>query len=60
MTIAAWDPEDFAQHDGPPGLPLHSIAGEHASDLDAVADAARNGAFRAEVTLVTALGRSRS
>ena len=60
MTITAWDPDDPAQHDGPPGLPLHSIAGEHARDLDAVADAARTGAFRAEVTLVTALGRCSS
>ena len=60
MTITAWDPDDPAQHDGPPGLPLHSIAGEHAGELDAIADAARTGAFRAEVTLVTALGRTRS
>ena len=28
VTITAWDPDDPAQHDGPPGLPLHSIAGE--------------------------------
>ncbi len=57
MTITAWDPDDPAQHDGPPGLPLHSMAGEHAGELGAIADAARTGAFRAEVTLVTALGR---
>ena len=60
MTISVWDPDAPAQHDGPPGLPLHSIAGEHAGDLDAVADAARSGTFRAQVTLVTALGRSSS
>jgi hypothetical protein len=33
------------------------MAGEHAGELGAIADAARTGAFRAEVTLVTALGR---
>ena len=49
----------FIQHDGPPGLPLHSIAGEHAADLDAVADAARAGTFRAEVTLVTVVAQTR-
>ena len=36
-TITAWDPDDPAQHDGPPGLPLHSIAGAHAAELDVVA-----------------------
>ena len=56
VTITAWDPDDPAQRDGPPGLPLHSIAGEHASDVDAVADAARRRAFRAALTLVTVIG----
>jgi SAM-dependent methyltransferase len=54
-TITAWDPDDPAQHDGPPGLPLHSIAGPCAPDLAPVADRARAGAFRAEVTIVTVL-----
>jgi SAM-dependent methyltransferase len=56
-TITAWDPDDPAQHDGPPGLPLHSIAGPAAADLAPVAARARAGTFRAEVTLVTAIAR---
>ena len=56
-TITRWDPDDLAQHDGPPGLPLHSIAGAHAADLGVVADRARAGEFHAEVTLVTVLAR---
>jgi hypothetical protein len=57
--ITAWDPDDPAQHDGPPGLPLHSIAGDHIADLEPVVELARTGRFRAKVTLVTALGRRR-
>lgn len=57
VTITAWDPDDRAQHDGPPGLPLHSITGAHAPDLDPVAARARAGTFRAEVTLVTCVAQ---
>jgi len=57
VTITAWDPDDPAQHDGPPGLPLHSIAGTRASELGPVAERARAGSFRAEVVLVTVLAR---
>jgi SAM-dependent methyltransferase len=57
VRIDHWDPDDPAQHDGPPGLPLHSIAGAHASDLVRVAQRARTGTFHAEVTVVSALAR---
>lgn len=57
VTITAWDPDAPAQHDGPPGLPLHSIAGAHSADLDVVADRARAGAFHAQVMMVTCTGR---
>jgi len=56
-TITAWDPDDPAQHDGPPGLPLHSIAGVVGADLTSVAARARAGEFRAEVSLVTVVAR---
>jgi SAM-dependent methyltransferase len=59
FSSTEWDPDDPAQCDGPPGLPLHSIAGNHAADLAAVADAARAGSFRAEVTLLTVVARQR-
>jgi hypothetical protein len=55
VTVAAWDPDDEDQADGPPGLPLHSIAGTHAGDLHPVADRARRGEFLATVELVTVL-----
>ena len=48
------------QHDGPPGLPLHSIAGVYTADLDVVAARARAGEFHAEVTMVTCIARRRS
>jgi hypothetical protein len=56
-TMLEWDPDDPAQCDGPPGLPLHSIAGRLAHELAPVAHRARTGEFRAEVTLVTAIAR---
>jgi SAM-dependent methyltransferase len=56
-TITRWHPDDPAQHDGPPGLPLHSIAGARADELTPVAARARAGTFRAEVTLVTVVAR---
>jgi SAM-dependent methyltransferase len=59
-TITAWDPDDPAQHDGPPGLPLHSIAGDDAADLAPVIANARAGTFRADVTLVSVVGRRSS
>jgi ubiquinone/menaquinone biosynthesis C-methylase UbiE len=58
-TITAWDPDDPTQRDGPPGLPLHSIAGADGTELPPVAARARDGEFRAEVTLVTVLARTR-
>lgn len=57
-TITVWDPDDPAQHDGPPGLPLRSIAGADVSDLGPVVALARSGRFRAEVTLVTVVARA--
>jgi SAM-dependent methyltransferase len=56
-TITRWDPDDPAQHDGPPGLPLHSIAGAQADELTAVAERARAGIFCAEVTLVSCIAK---
>jgi SAM-dependent methyltransferase len=55
VTLTAWDPDDLAQHDGPPGLPLHSIAGPLANEVAPIAARARSGAFRAEVTLMTCM-----
>jgi len=63
VVIAAWDPGDPTQHDGPPGLPLRSIAAGGAvadqpalaRDLDVLADRVRHGEFRASVDLVTVL-----
>lgn len=64
VVLTEWDPDDPGQHDGPPGLPLRSIAaagGPHAVALapqvDTLADVARGGGFRAELTLVSAVGR---
>jgi SAM-dependent methyltransferase len=57
VTTTAWDPDDPAQYDGPPGLPLHSIAGGHAADLAPIASRARVGEFKAEVSLVTVVAR---
>jgi SAM-dependent methyltransferase len=57
VTITAWDPDDPEQRDGPPGLPLHSIAGPHAGDLEVVAERARGGSFQAQVNIVTCIAR---
>ena len=65
VTLTTWDPDDPAQHDGPPGLPLHSIAaGAHGVDVSraeaavaSIADAARHGRFFAALTIVTAVAR---
>jgi SAM-dependent methyltransferase len=61
VVLTAWDPEDPAQRDGPPGLPLRSIAaaataGDRAAlerDLAALAADARDGGFYASLVLVT-------
>ena len=63
VTLDTWDPDDPAQLDGPPGLPLRTIVtavpldqrAVIAADVDAVAAAAREGRFTAELTLVTAI-----
>ena len=64
VVLTRWDPDDPLQHDGPPGLPLRSIAAAAPdggrgllADLNRLRSAARTGAFRAELTLVTAITR---
>ncbi|MCU0267690.1 MAG: tRNA (adenosine(37)-N6)-dimethylallyltransferase MiaA [Acidimicrobiales bacterium] len=64
VLLDAWDPDDPAQFDGPPGLPLHSIAAAGtrgpdrlSADVATLAQAARVGRFRASLTIVTAVGR---
>ncbi|MFN7148074.1 MAG: methyltransferase domain-containing protein [Microthrixaceae bacterium] len=64
VVLTDWDPTDPSQHDGPPGLPLRAIAaaaGPQAATLssrvDELAEVARAGSFRAELTLVSAVGR---
>lgn len=65
VTLTTWDPDDPAQAEGPPGLPLVTIARAappegRAGLLDgvaALADLARGGRFFAALTLVTAVGR---
>jgi len=57
VVIDQWDPDDPAQHAGPPGLPLRSIAPDRPDDVDALAAAARAGRFRATLDLVTVVGR---
>ncbi|MFZ4719299.1 MAG: methyltransferase domain-containing protein [Ilumatobacteraceae bacterium] len=65
VVVDAWDPADPSQADGPPGLPLHSIAaGATEADrdavdraLDAVAAAAHEGVFRAELRIITVVAR---
>jgi ubiquinone/menaquinone biosynthesis C-methylase UbiE len=66
-VLTDWDPDDPSQLDGPPGLPLRAIAaaaGPHAatlgSQVDELANVARAGTFRAELTLVSAAGRRSS
>lgn len=65
VTITSWDPDDPAQADGPPGLPLTTIAAaarpeDRASieaDIGVLADRARANRFSASLTLVTTLAR---
>lgn len=65
VDLTRWDPDDPAQLDGPPGLPLHSIAAgatpEHRERaqqaVDEVARAASAGSFGASLTIVTVLAR---
>lgn len=65
VRSVAWDPDDPAQLDGPPGLPLRSIGAGAASGrreaaqqaIAAIADAARHGRFAATLTIVTVLAR---
>lgn len=65
VTLVGWDPDDPGQRDGPPGLPLHSIAAGASSDrrgaaheaVAAIADAARRGSFAATLSIVTVLAR---
>ena len=65
VLVDAWDPDDPAQRDGPPGLPLRSIAaaasaGERGAlerDLVVLADDARNGGFHAQLMIVTVAAR---
>jgi SAM-dependent methyltransferase len=68
VTVVRWDPDDPSQRDGPPGLPLHSIAagasaaGRGAAErvVDALADAARDGRFEASLDIVTVIARRRT
>lgn len=61
VTIDAWNPDDPAHGDGPPGLPLQAIAAAAeaderpatSADVDALARLARQGRFSATLTLVT-------
>jgi SAM-dependent methyltransferase len=65
VTITAWNPDDPAHADGPPGLPLRSIGAGAAEperarlldDVAVLAGRARAGRFRADLVLVTAVGR---
>jgi SAM-dependent methyltransferase len=65
VRLTEWDPDDPAQADGPPGLPLHSIAAgaptaqreRAAAAVAALAERARQGRFGAELTLVTVVAR---
>jgi SAM-dependent methyltransferase len=58
FASSAWDPDDPGQHDGPPGLPLHSIAPHEGHAIAALAERARDGRFAASVTLVTCIART--
>jgi SAM-dependent methyltransferase len=58
VTLHRWDPDDPAERDGPPGLPLRAIAPHDVDAIDAVAEHARAGTFHAELTLVTVLART--
>ena len=56
-VLTAWDPDAPEQHDGPLGLPLHSIAAAFDADLSVVAARARAGGFSATLDLVTVVAR---
>jgi SAM-dependent methyltransferase len=62
VVLPAWDPDEPTQRDGPPGLPLRSIAAAATtaddraaleSDLAALAAEARDRGFYASLVLVT-------
>lgn len=61
VAVTAWDADDPAEGDGPPGLPLRTIAAAGpegcADDVDVLARLARSGHFFATLTLVTTLAR---
>lgn len=65
VTLDRWNPDDVACVDGPPGLPLRTIAAAWpdgdlstiGADLDGLADRSRGGRFRASLTLVTTVAR---
>ena len=66
IRITAWDPDDGNHADGPPGLPLASIAAGAPTDADRAALAddvatlaarARTGHFRTTLDLVTVCAR---
>lgn len=63
VVIDRWDPDDPMQVEGPPGLPLASIATgapDHARDdaraaVSELAERARSGSFFATLTIITAI-----
>jgi hypothetical protein len=65
VVLTEWDPDAAEQRDGPPGLPLHSIAAGGATsdrdaldaDLVAIAARARAGRFSASLDLVSVVAR---
>lgn len=62
VEIVAWDPDHPDELDGPPGLPLRTIAeaaGDRRaeSDVDVLADLARRGRCFATLTLVSVVAR---
>jgi SAM-dependent methyltransferase len=64
VALDAWDPDDPTQVDGPPGLPLRTIAaaggpgGVARHDVDVLAESARSGRFLAVLTTITTVARS--
>ncbi|UDY35344.1 methyltransferase domain-containing protein [Dermatobacter hominis] len=63
VTLSGWEPDAPGQEDGPPGLPLRTIAaaagpgGPAAHDVDRLGTLARTGRFLATLTVVTTMGR---
>jgi SAM-dependent methyltransferase len=57
VMLGTWDPDDPAQRDGPPGLPLRAIAPHDVDAVEMIADRARGRDFRAELGLVTVMAR---